>query len=362
MSTIKAYETAAGKRYRVRYRKPDGSQTDKRGFRTKRDAELFAATVEVKKARGEYVDPSLGRVTVAERSKSWLSAKKARAKASYYRTLEIAWHTHVEERWGGIRLVDIEFSDVQDWVSELAEKRSATVVIRAHGILAGILDTAVRDRRLARNEARGVVLPRKRKKKHVYLSHLQVEQLAAESREKATLVRVLAYTGVRWGEATALRVSDVDFGRRRLYVHENAVRVGPKTVVDDTKGGKARWVPFAPFLEFGLRAAAKGKRADELLFGDGENYLKTPDYRDGWYAGAKKRAGLPESLTIHDLRHSAASFAVAAGANVKALQRMLGHESAAMTLDVYADLFDDDLDKVADALERSRDEALGATA
>ena len=57
-------------------------------------------------------------------------------------------------------------------------------------------------------------------------------------------------------------------------------------------------------------------------------------------------------ITIHDLRHTAASLAVAAGANVKAVQRMLGHASAAMTLDVYADLFDDDLDAVADALDR----------
>jgi integrase len=55
-------------------------------------------------------------------------------------------------------------------------------------------------------------------------------------------------------------------------------------------------------------------------------------------------------MSPHDLRHTAASLAVSAGANVKAVQRMLGHASAAMTLDVYADLFDDDLDAVAVAL------------
>jgi integrase len=57
-------------------------------------------------------------------------------------------------------------------------------------------------------------------------------------------------------------------------------------------------------------------------------------------------------ITVHDLRHTAASLAVSAGANVKAVQRMLGHASAAMTLDVYADLFDEDLDAVAVALDR----------
>ncbi len=58
--------------------------------------------------------------------------------------------------------------------------------------------------------------------------------------------------------------------------------------------------------------------------------------------------------TPHDLRHTATSLAVSAGANVKAVQKMLGHASAAMTLDIYADLFDDDLEAVATALHDAR--------
>jgi integrase len=53
------------------------------------------------------------------------------------------------------------------------------------------------------------------------------------------------------------------------------------------------------------------------------------------------------SITPHDLRRTAASLAISAGANVKAVQRMLGHAKASMTLDVHADLFDDDLDDLA---------------
>jgi integrase len=58
-------------------------------------------------------------------------------------------------------------------------------------------------------------------------------------------------------------------------------------------------------------------------------------------------------ITPHDLRHAAASLTIASGANVKAVQRMLGHASAAMTLDVYAGVFGDDLDAVADHLDRA---------
>ncbi len=80
---------------------------------------------------------------------------------------------------------------------------------------------------------------------------------------------------------------------------------------------------------------------------------------------AARDAGL-DGITPHQLRHTAASLAVSAGANVKAVQRLLGHKSAAMTLDVYSGLFDDDLDAVgkrmdeglADSLRTSRSRSL----
>jgi integrase len=72
-------------------------------------------------------------------------------------------------------------------------------------------------------------------------------------------------------------------------------------------------------------------------------------FRHGWFDPAASAIGL-DGLTLHELRHTAASLAVGAGANVKAVQRMLAHASAAMTLGTYADLFDDDLEAVATAL------------
>jgi integrase len=95
-----------------------------------------------------------------------------------------------------------------------------------------------------------------------------------------------------------------------------------------------------------------------LLLGNGVSHLRTPDTRRGWWVASRSRAiAVDETfpkLTIHDLRHTAASLAVSAGANVKAVQRMLGHASAAMTLDAYSDLFDDDLDAAPGALHAAR--------
>lgn len=372
--SITPYDTAAGKRYRVRYRKPDKSQTDKRGFRTKKEAELFLASVTVSKARGEYLDPSHARATIAELYPTWL-AGKASLKPSAYAQLPIAWRLHVEPRWGAREVGGILPSEVKAWAIDLTQDkpdgtrgRSATVALRALGVLAGILDTAVDDRRISRNPARGLKnLPRKPKRKagRVYLTHDQVHRLAAES-ARPELVLTLSYTGLRWGEAAALRVRNVNLLRHRLHVEENAVQVDGVIHVGTPKTWQLRSVPFPKFLAPLLERCARGKGPDDLLFGDGSTHLRPPRFGNGWFDGAIARLQSNDEafprITAHDLRHTAASLAVAAGANIKALQRMLGHESASITLDVYADLFDDDLDAVADRLAAAaKQQSVGKT-
>lgn len=150
-----------------------------------------------------------------------------------------------------------------------------------------------------------------------------------------------------------LRVKNLDVLKFRIQVEENAVEVGNKIVVGTPKNHKRRAVPFPEFLAKLLASQCEGRTRDDLVFqgADGRFMRRTnvQEDRGGWFSGAVKRSGCPR-ITPHDLRHSAVSFAVSAGANVKAVQRMLGHSSAAMTLDIYADLFDDDLDAVAVAL------------
>ncbi|MGK3952260.1 tyrosine-type recombinase/integrase [Microbacterium sp. I2] len=114
-----------------------------------------------------------------------------------------------------------------------------------------------------------------------------------------------------------------------------------------------------------LRVACAGKDSDELVFGKEEGHHRRPQSQDGWFAAAVKRAQKDDPtfprISPHDLRHTVASLAISAGANVKAVQRMLGHASAAMTLDTYADLFDDDLDRVSAALDQARSSSIVAT-
>jgi integrase len=364
MATIEPYETKQGRRYQVRYRKPDRAQTKKRGFRTKREAELFLASVEVSKARGEFIDATAAKALIGPLGAAWL-ARQTHLKPSAYRPLESAWRIHVLPVWGSVSVADVRRTAVQQWVSEMTQgdpdatparkPKGATLVIRAYGVLASILDDAVSDRRTLSNPARGVSLPRKVKKPHVYLNHEQVHALASEGKYPG-LVLVLAYCGIRWGEATALRVKHLDMLRRRLMIEENAVQVGSVIEVGTPKNHKKRTVPFPRFLVEQLAYQCEGKGRDDLVFpGEDGHHLRLARVHEdnmSWFAGAVKRSGIPR-ITPHDLRHSAASFAVSAGANVKVVQKMLGHSSAAMTLDTYAELFDGDLDSVSDALDHA---------
>jgi len=182
-----------------------------------------------------------------------------------------------------------------------------------------------------------------------------VHRLAAASGDHALLVLLLAYTGLRWGEAIGLRIRDIDLERRRISVTVNAVEVAGLIEVGTPKSHKRRPVPYPDFLQAMIKEQSKGKGLDELLFSDAHGFhLKRTRASEGsrsWFKTALREAEL-EPMTPHDLRHTAASLAISSGANVKAVQRMLGHASAAMTLDVYADLFDDDLDAVATRLNQ----------
>lgn len=128
-------------------------------------------------------------------------------------------------------------------------------------------------------------------------------------------------------------MKDLDLLRKRVTVVENAVQVNMTMHVGTPKSDKSRSVPIPGFVVVELARQCEGKARDDLVFPsrDGD-YLKRSVSFTGWFTKAVDRSGVPR-LTPHDLRHTCASLSIAAGANVKALQRMLGHASASMTLD-----------------------------
>ena len=276
----------------VRYRTPGRGQTKKRGFKTKRDAERWANKTEVEKLRGDYIAPSLGRITVAELAPGWLARKKQSTAPSYYRSLESSWRVHVKPSWGPVSVADVDVLGVEAWIEGMARRGlGPTGIIRAHGVLSGVLTDAVKAKRLAVNPCRGGVenLPQKTNKRHVYLSAEDVARLADESGEHRALVLLLAYCGLRWGEAIGLRVRVVEFLRRRITVSENAVQIGAHRAVGPTKGRKARSVPVPVFVLDELSAQCKDKSPADLVFsGCDGGYLPRPRHLTDGLCGRSK--------------------------------------------------------------------------
>jgi integrase len=343
--------------WRASYRTPDGRQRSK-SFAREREAKAFLATIEASKSTGTYVDPSRSRITVGTIAQQWRGGK-VNLKPTTCAVVDSALSVHVLPRWGDVPLQRVEHVDIQAWIATLSESgMSGWYVRKVAGVLRGVLSLAVKDRRLHSNPANDLNFPPIGAKRRRYLTSLQVEQLANTAKSGRVVVLVLAYCGIRWSEMAALRVRHIDLLRRRLMIEEGVTEVnGAKIVWGTPKSHERRSVPIPKSVVAELAIHVAGKSRDDLAFAaPGGGVLRNRNARRAWFDAAATVIGVP-GLTPHELRHTAASLAVSAGANVKAVQRMLGHASAAVTLDIYADLFDDDLDAVADRLDDVRDSA-----
>lgn len=282
---------------------------------------------------------------------------KLDSKASTAARNRSVFDVHVLPRWGASRVGEIEQADVQEWVAELAEtKLSPRTIRKIYFVLNGVMKHAVSLKCLAGNPCTGVNLPRAATAPRRYLTATQVEQLADAAGEAAPIVLTLAYTGLRWGELAALRIRNVDLVRGRLIIEASVTEMNGTLEWTTPKDHQRRTVPVPDFLRALLESAMMGSSADDLLFpAPSGGVLRVRAARRRWFDRASTAAGV-DGLNPSELRHTAASLAVHAGAHVLAVQRMLGHEKASMTLDVYSDLFDGDLDLVAERLEvvRSR--------
>ncbi|WP_082951793.1 site-specific integrase [Mycobacterium sp. 852002-51057_SCH5723018] len=201
----------------------------------------------------------------------------------------------------------------------------------------------------------GIRLPKRKHADRGYLTHGQVTALAGAVDRQPEVVRFLAYTGLRWGGMAALRVQDFDMLRRRVNVSRSVTESGG-LVWSTPKTWERRSVPFPAVMADELAALMVGKGRDDLVFTDMRGgVLRNSNWRARVFEPAVQKCQKADesfpSITPHDLRHTAASLAVSAGANMKAVQRMLGHAKVSMTVDVYADLFDEDLDPVAVELD-----------
>jgi integrase len=356
MATIEKYETDSGAtRYCVRYRTPDRRQTRKRGFATKRDAQAWADQLEVDKRKGAYVAPAAGRVKLGEYAQEWLDSKhklKPSTRARYQVVLDTFVADHAE-----IALGDISRQLVREWVADLSVDLAPASVHKTVGVLRQVLAMAVAENRLVMNPVDGVEMPSVTAVEQRFLTLEQLHRLADAAGPHRALVYVLGTCGLRFGEVAELRWRDLDRQKKQIRITRSVTLVDGVFEIGSPKNGKGRTVSLPAFVADLLPPG----QPDALVFPDSEGgHMRGTNVRRRWWSRAVAAAELfPRTevdetvvydFKLHELRHTAASLAIQAGANIKALQNMLGHESAGLTLDRYGHLYGSDVEAVGVAI------------
>jgi integrase len=346
-----------GDSWRARYYGPDGRQRSK-SFKRKSDAERWLAQQRSLIAQNDWTDPVLGRILFGEYALAWLAARtdlKPKSRHQYHSLLTL----HILPTWGTVPLAKISFEGLSHWVSRLYLAGLGPSGVRQSVFaVSAVLDHAVRSNRIRSNPARGLTLPRPGRRDYVFLTHEELRDLASEAGQWRVFVLLLGYTGLRWGEATALRPCDIDLARRRIDVRRAFSDVGGHIVIGSPKSHQSRTVPVPRFLARELAAILTGKKPDDLVFTmPGGSVLRLSNWRRAAFLPARARAGLSTRFRIHDLRHTAASLMIQAGYPPKMLQEIMGHASITTTLDLYGHLYPGDMDRYADRLDSAAEDA-----
>lgn len=219
----------------------------------------------------------------------------------------------------------------------------------SYRLLSKMYRAAVADEMIPRNPLDAVRAPRSKRKREDPPSSEDVRALAQTiAPEYRTLLLVLAWTGLRIGEAGGLRAENWDPERRRLQVKQQATRHGS----NDLKTAAARRnVPVPRWLARTLdKHLAENPPIDGRIFSSRKGGPVNSDVFYPVFRSACRAAGLPK-FHPHDLRHHAVSAMLSAGVPPKVVQAIVGHESAKLTLEVYGHVSDDDLGAAADQLD-----------
>ena len=361
--TIRRREAKSGTRWDVEWLLPDGAKRSKT-FKTLRAAKLFDGELRSAREDGETVDPRGGKLELRVVYKSWL-ASRPDLSPKVRRGYEDNWRLRIEPKFGNWPIGRILREDVQEWVNEMTAAGLGPRTVRwTHSVLRMTLDHAITDKKLrGKNPASNVRFPAMGQTSHVYLTAVEVAKLAelcdtattedSRAAKQGDVVLILAYTGLRFGELTGLNVEDVDLQARRIRVRRSITQLSGRLIEGPPKSRAGRRsVPIPERLVPILKRRIQGRPT-------GEPAIVSPKGSrlglENWKRAVGWRGRIVElarpTMRVHDLRHTYASLSRSAGADMKLLQVTMGHASIMVTAHTYADLYDSDLDRVANALD-----------
>lgn len=369
--TIGTYDTKTkGTLFLAKWGEPQADGTTKprlkRGFPTRKAAADHLREVTSSIARGVYVAPN--KVTVEDHFKEWVDSlrKQPSTVASYRKNVRL----HVIPALGQLRLEQLTGTRLTKHYKHLEESGrvdgkgglSARTVRYVHTIIHSALGAAVRDGLLLNNPADKADPPTAKEAESPEMHPWTAGELRAfldqRKRVEDELLpawSLLASTGMRRGEALALRWGDVDWTASRLSIRRAVTLIKNKgekqyLIIGKTKGGKPRVVDLDAQTLAMLKAhkvsqgsiALSLARDDAYVLGNLQGTIRHPERFSRRFRSALKQArdelgkdSLPE-IRLHDLRHTHATLLLAAGVPVKVVSERLGHANATITLGVYA--------------------------
>ncbi len=268
--------------------------------------------------------------------------------SSSYRAMS---RLYIIPRLGQVRVGRLDRHLLQTFYGELLHQRSERTgrflskgsVIRVHCLVHSALQDLVQSGELATNPARGLRPRHTKSERYEYRiwTHDQLLEFlnAASSDRLYALWRLLAYSGMRRGEAMALRCNDLRLGQRQVAIRRALSIADREVYVTRPKTDAERVIELdsetVHVLRSHLRRNHLTESSDHWLFVDAADELLRPANVSHWFQDLLARTDVPR-IRLHDLRHTHASHLILAGANMKAVQERLGHADLMVTLNIYS--------------------------
>lgn len=323
-------------KFQARYWGPDGlRRTAPHTFATEKQALKWLTVKEAEILKGEWVAPEAGEILLGPYALKWLSERKLAPRT--HEVYESIYRLNIEKHLAHLALGEIKPATIRTWRANLLKAgRSEIQAVKAYRILRAVFNTAVKEDELVKaNPCRIKGFDKERAPERPVPTVGQVHALAEEMPARFyALVLLAAYSGLRWGELTALRRADLDVKAATVRVHRKLVLVRGKHVFGPPKSEAGKRTVSLPeaavtVMRHHLLYNMDSEDGEELLFKGAKGApLQSSNFRRAvaWDRSIKA-AGLPDGFHFHDLRHLGNQLAADAGASTRELMHRLGQST-----------------------------------
>jgi len=346
--------------HQVRFR-DESRRPRAKSFARKKDAEAFEAKVKHEVKTELWLDPVVAHVNLEVIWIDFYELKKGKKKNTLI-DYENIWRNHLAPKWGKVSVIRIDQIEFDKWV--VGKKLSPQRIGKIHLIMSMLLDHAVKRKNLKHNPLKDALGRRSKANLPTpsveiatnFLTLGQLMKVAERAGFYRDVVLVLGLCGLRWGELVGLQVKDLNVSAGTLTIRRSLVEINGKLEESTTKSHRWRIVHLPEILQIACHRWVFDKSQDDPLFHTEEGtFLRNTNFTRRIFVPALLNAEV-KKIRIHDLRHTAASIAISAGATPNMVKEMLGHSDVQLTMRVYAHIFEADREKVAANVDRAVNE------